>query len=584
MVRRSRLIQNFVEDGSVLSKKEFVKSRFRCQMCSLWDSCRRPLILDKKDNIVKIKYMFVGEAPGNHEDIKGLPFVGRSGQLLHDCLEDVGFNSEEVYFTNVIKCRPPKNGTPTDRQVDSCIDFLINEILLLQPEFIILLGSVASKTFGFSKAISILRGSIFSGNEIGYKKEALIFCLFHPAYILRNMDTLEDFISDLRMVKNYDPRSIKLIETTFYFDDYGHLDLDSDIYKWILPELMNSKVIALDIETDGYEFPVKVLSYAISNGKNSICFEWTRSSISILEEIFKSAEVLLAHNWVFEYKAFVQEGLDCTGILDKMRDTMLMSALLNENRTHGLKALAYLVNFGGYESRLLPCHISKLSEYKIEQWYKYNCADTYVTYKLYEMMLPEIKDLKLEYLLKQWSKYQAVVADLELTGVRVDIKLLQTYSKDIVIDIESLNVEMCNISAVNEMQKETGKKINFNSSQQLVKLINIYMKIQLHTKTKGGNSYSMDAKVIQSLAREHTNAKFFRLLLIYKKLKKLQSTYLEGFERYINADTKRIYPSYNLLGTVTGRSASYDPNIQNIPRDHATNKALPPELACLSFY
>lgn len=132
--------------------------------------------------------MIIGEAPGKQEDEQGIPFVGRSGQLLTKILNSVGIDREkDVYIANTVKCRPPDNRTPTLPEISACQDFLIRQIQLIQPRILLLLGTPALKTIlKLTDPISSVRGNWYTA-EVAYMPDLLyIMPLFHPSYLLRH--------------------------------------------------------------------------------------------------------------------------------------------------------------------------------------------------------------------------------------------------------------------------------------------------------------------------------------------------------------------------------------------------------------
>ena len=132
--------------------------------------------------------MIIGEAPGEKEDEQGLPFVGRSGQLLTTLLEAYDIHrNHDVFIANTVKCRPPKNRTPLAAEIAACKPFLEAQLNLIKPKIILLLGSPALKSvLNEKKPISKVRGMWYK-RHVSYMKEPLmIMPLFHPAYLLRN--------------------------------------------------------------------------------------------------------------------------------------------------------------------------------------------------------------------------------------------------------------------------------------------------------------------------------------------------------------------------------------------------------------
>jgi len=145
----------------------------------------------------KADLMFVGEAPGRDEDIKGEPFVGRAGKLLTKIIEAIGLDRNDVYIANVIKCRPPQNRNPEPDEVETCEPFLFSQIDAIQPRVIVALGAFAVRTLlrDDKTPISKLRGRQYS-----YRGTTLI-PTFHPAYLLRSPDKKRYVWEDMRQVR-----------------------------------------------------------------------------------------------------------------------------------------------------------------------------------------------------------------------------------------------------------------------------------------------------------------------------------------------------------------------------------------------
>jgi DNA polymerase len=140
--------------------------------------------------------MFVGEAPGQDEDIQGFPFVGRAGQLLTKIIEAIGLGREQVYIANVLKCRPPNNRNPEPDEVASCQPFLRRQIEAVRPKVIVALGSFAAKTLLQSEeSISRLRGRVYKYGD------AQLVATYHPAYLLRSPDKKRETWEDMKKVR-----------------------------------------------------------------------------------------------------------------------------------------------------------------------------------------------------------------------------------------------------------------------------------------------------------------------------------------------------------------------------------------------
>lgn len=165
--------------------------------------CRRCKLCKERKNIVfgsgneRARLVFVGEGPGRDEDIQGLPFVGRAGQLLTKIIESIGLSRQEVYIANVIKCRPPKNRNPEADEVVSCQPFLLKQLEVIQPTVICALGKFAAQTLTCStETIGRLRGRFHDFHGIK------VMPTFHPAYLLRNSSGKKQVWEDMKMIRS----------------------------------------------------------------------------------------------------------------------------------------------------------------------------------------------------------------------------------------------------------------------------------------------------------------------------------------------------------------------------------------------
>ncbi|MDX2438837.1 MAG: uracil-DNA glycosylase [Acidobacteriota bacterium] len=164
-----------------------------CQLCRLSEK-RQKVVFGEGDPHTVV--MFIGEGPGAEEDRTGRPFVGQAGQLLERMLFAIGLRRDQVYITNIVKCRPPGNRDPKDDEVAACSPYLDQQIELIAPRVLVALGKPAShRLLGTSKPIGALRGRWAS-----YKGIPLM-PLFHPAYMLRTPSAKREAWADLKMIR-----------------------------------------------------------------------------------------------------------------------------------------------------------------------------------------------------------------------------------------------------------------------------------------------------------------------------------------------------------------------------------------------
>ncbi len=172
--------------------EELENSILNCNKCKLC-SGRRNIVFgcgNKEANI-----MLIGEGPGADEDMQGIPFVGKAGILMNKAFEGLGFNRENLYIANIVKCRPPQNRVPEDDEAEACLNYLRNQVLLVKPKIIVLLGSTALKNIlGKEYGITASRGKWIE------KKGILYMPTWHPAALLRDETKKIEFWKDLKLV------------------------------------------------------------------------------------------------------------------------------------------------------------------------------------------------------------------------------------------------------------------------------------------------------------------------------------------------------------------------------------------------
>jgi uracil-DNA glycosylase family 4 len=162
-----------------------------CTRCKLHTQGRRQIVFGVGNPEADL--MFVGEAPGADEDVQGIPFVGRAGQLLTKMIGAMGFERDQVYIANVIKCRPPGNRNPEPDEIATCEPFLFQQIAAVQPKVIVALGAFAARTLlKTDDPISRLRGRTYQF------RGAQLIPTFHPSFLLRSPANKREAWEDLK--------------------------------------------------------------------------------------------------------------------------------------------------------------------------------------------------------------------------------------------------------------------------------------------------------------------------------------------------------------------------------------------------
>ncbi len=141
-------------------------------------------------------WMIIGEAPGQHEDLQGKPFVGNAGLLLTEMLRSIGLSREQVFITNILKCRPPGNRDPKPDEAESCNDYLQQQLKLIQPKIILAVGRIAAQTLlKTGEPLSKLRGKKHAFNDTP------LVVVYHPAYLLRSLSEKRKAWQDLLLAR-----------------------------------------------------------------------------------------------------------------------------------------------------------------------------------------------------------------------------------------------------------------------------------------------------------------------------------------------------------------------------------------------
>lgn len=176
--------------------KDLTELKEKCEKCRACPLC------ETRTNVVfgtgseNADVLFVGEAPGEKEDLSGIPFVGAAGKLLDKYLFAVGIDREKVYIANILKCRPPKNRDPLPSEEDACIEYLREQVRLIKPKVIICLGRIS--------AMRLIKPDFKITQEHGKWFERgnyLMTAVYHPAALLRDPRKKEDMLADMEKIK-----------------------------------------------------------------------------------------------------------------------------------------------------------------------------------------------------------------------------------------------------------------------------------------------------------------------------------------------------------------------------------------------
>ncbi|MBQ8533256.1 MAG: uracil-DNA glycosylase [Clostridia bacterium] len=177
---------------SLSELKNEVSGCTRCELCKT----RTNVVFGSGNENARI--MFIGEAPGEKEDLSGIPFVGRAGQLLDKFLEAIELDRESVYIANMCKCRPPSNRDPRPEEQDMCIEYLREQVRIIKPSLIVCLGRIsAQRLISPDFKVTKQHGEVYDKNGFN------IMGTFHPAALLRNPNQKPEALKDFLIIKEY---------------------------------------------------------------------------------------------------------------------------------------------------------------------------------------------------------------------------------------------------------------------------------------------------------------------------------------------------------------------------------------------
>ncbi len=352
----------------------------------------------------------------------------------------------------------------------------------------------------------------------------------------------------------------------------------------LLQDLKESTCFAIDLETTSpHPMWAKLVGISLSHRPNQAFYiplahqqgeqlplSWT---LERLRPLLEDPEVKkVGQNIKYDWIVLKHHGIHLRGLLF---DTMIASYLLNPTKhNHNLSEIAreYLDREMADYQEVTGGKSITFDHVDLERARDYSCEDADVTLQLFHLLQPKLKEEGLAPLFEQVEMpLTTVLAKMEMNGVKIDIDLLNDFSKEIESQLDA---------KMEKIHRLAGEPFNINSSQQLGKILFDKLKLPVIKKTKTG--FSTDVEVLEKLSLHH---ELPLEILGYRNLSKLKSTYIDTLPRLLHPETGRIHTSYNQTVTATGRLSSSDPNLQNIPirteEGNRIRQAFIPEKGCL---
>lgn len=521
-----------------------------CTLCGLYKTANYVCLLG--NGPVPCNVMIVGEAPGEQEEKKGKPFVGKAGQLLREILRE-HFPKSDYFITNVVACRPPGNRNPTAKEIDSCTRWFKHQLRRVKPKYVLLLGNIPLKAVLGLSGIKKQRGKPVEIDGVIYLPA------FHPAFILRDPTQRDALESDIRLFKDIVDNGGVPKEK-----DLNPVEVnDAATVRRLLKALRGH--VSVDIETSQlYAFGEKAFVRAIGFGtrraqwcipvEQEAASPWLRRNLKkVLRKIDKKLQDCYLS---FQFGKFDSLWLKLHYGLEWYPDfdTGLAHYLLDENSPHGLKYLSS-VQFGAVDYDIEG---KQKTSGKLEDWptiVEYLAKDVLYTRKLKNVFAKRLyKETSLQDIFRLiLLPAQRMFRDMEEEGVFIDVAQMDKAEATLIGLVKEARVEL-------ESHIPKGYEgINWNAHGQVQDLLFKGLKLPVTKRSEKSGKPSADAGVLKQL--EHPIGK---ALLKYRKATKLLDAFINGWRPFLVDD--RLHPSYQLT-KVTGRSSASDPNLQQTPRD-----------------
>tara|TARA_Y100000310_G_scaffold247602_1_gene253216 strand:- start:7005 stop:9263 length:2259 start_codon:yes stop_codon:yes gene_type:complete len=512
------------------------------------------------------KIALVGEAPGIEEERSGIPFKGSSGKLLDQMLEEAGIKRGECYIDNVMQVKPPGNNfgvfysdksrwNPMPTLVEGRRR-LVKDLEEINPNVVIVLGNEALKALTDHRGIKMWRGSIVYPSKVGGIK---VVPTYHPAEIMRNWVWKQIAVCDLVKARKQSFAQEYKPPFRVLYDDPRIVETVS---RWTL-EILKGESISFDIETSGLEEDADIACIAFAtSGWKSWCIpiltrdkkrDYWHTTTEEMEvwrcigDILGSSIPKIAQNANFDITFLERRGVRVNNL---WMDTMNAHHLCYPELPKALDFQTSIYTNEPYYKWMSGTDL-----------WKYCNLDAAVTHEVAMALKDEMEELKVKgFYTRVLHPLIAPLRSIQASGVRVDILKKKELSDEAGVDIEGMQ---------NKLEEAVGHELNVSSPKQIAKFL--YEELNLPPKYKRGR-VTTDEDALVELNAKH-NFKVLGLILQIRKMKVLKSTFLDS-QPGVDG---RMRTHYIISGTETGRLASKDVNLQNVPKGKARSFFIPNE-------
>lgn len=575
---------NIVDTEKVEQKRRVSTKVYDCSACGLDKNCITPRM--KYYGKGKLKILAIAEAPGETEDERGRPLIGKAGRYVREVLESFGIDMDrDLWVTNALICRPPGNRKPTEFELKCCRKHWRGVIEKLQPDFIWLFGDTALDAFFMGKidrdslSISSWRRWCIPDQETG----AWIIPMYHPSYVMRTEDRDElvktVFREDLRWAVS------RLSLTPFRFKNYEKRMKPMKELDEIIPELqgISDCILSFDYETSGLKpyndgHRLHTIGLKRNDRPYSIAFpfqwpgHWKEKEQQTLESYWK--QVLrnksvqkVAHNIKFEQVwGQVILGVETKGW---KFDTMQAAHILDVRpKLSGLKAQVFL-RFGikPYDDYVKPFFkmdangFNSLHKADLNKVLLYQNKDAYYEDLLYRELCPLIGNSeKLSHIYHTFHEGTLAFADSEMVGFCTKPGYYDSAEKMVIKRIEKIEGELLSSPEAEKFKKKTKETLSLSSTKQLGILFYDVLGEKVIKKTVKSGAPALDEKTLATFKSSFAKK--------YVQMRRLRNKWLNTYVKAFKYDVQKgkIHPFQSLNTTETGRSSSDHPNLHNIPK------------------
>jgi uracil-DNA glycosylase family 4 len=565
-----------VRGDEVIKHKSSKSIKATCAQCGLYSSCKSPRM--KPTGEGRLKILIVGEAPGRTEDARNTQFVGESGELLRDILDELGYSLDTAFWkTNAVVCRPPNNEEPNSIQIAACRRRLMDCVEKTQPKVIIPLGAVAMESLVGSRMTGRLSGLTMTDWAGAQIPDQVLNCwvcpTWHPSAALRSKDNVLK-----NQIGNHIKKAILLksqpISAIDYFSKINLINNIKDATSFVRGIRENKRVVAFDYETTGkkpHRAGHEIVSVSVSDGECSWAFpffkdeyfreEWKRF---LLADSCKK----VVHNAKFE-TLWSEVLLDCSP-KNIVWDIMLGAHIEHNQKRVNLKYLTYTqMGISGYDDEVEPYletlpqekrlyganGFNSIKRFPIEKLLIYNGYDSLFTYLVWLKQINSLSDRNKE-ALEFFTKASFELVEAEKNGIQLDVSV----AKNLMDNLEDRLIKLeKRINSMDELRNWNKPNLFRPGAPEDIKYL-LYNILKLKPKmfTEKGN-ISVDKNMLDEI-----NIPIVKKVKEWRRWDKVRGTYLKGFLR--ESVDGVIHPFFNLSLVSTYRSSSSNPNFQNVPK------------------